>query len=179
MGSLIKKEKKKKKTNIGKHFLPIYYIYRNKDGARNALIATFSTFSTSSLFTIDPSTPPLPNCFALFFIKGHFFYRGEMGSASRRTLRLPRDSSLFLLSLTLAHDQFHQTFYPPLCNFEIGFGFVLVISSISWVHLQPCAYSLLNRFTHPVDDSAFGFLSLFLSFFLCFYLRFYPPLITV
>lgn len=165
MGSLIKEKKKRISENTFSQFI---IFIETKMAA---------TFPKSSLFTIDPSSSQIVSLYSS--LRGIFFYRGEMGSASRRTLRLPRDSSLPPISLILAHDQF-QTFHPPLCNFEIGFGFALVISSISWVHLQPCAYSLLNRFAHPVDDSAFATSILSFSlFFLCFYLPTITPLITV
>lgn len=107
----------------------------------------------SHAFRIDP------NCFALFFIRGYFFSIEAKWarSASRRTLRLPRDSFLSLYTpLYTRSRSIPETFHPPpLSNFEIGrIRLARYILDIARVHSQPCAYSLLNRFAHPVDDFA-------------------------
>lgn len=89
MGSLIKEKKKRISENTFSQFI---IFIETKMAA---------TFPKSSLFTIDPSSSQIVSLYSS--LRGIFFYRGEMGSASRRTLRLPRDS-LSPISLILAHD---------------------------------------------------------------------------
>lgn len=84
MGSLIKEKKKRISENTFSQFI---IFIETKMAA---------TFPKSSLFTIDPSSSQIVSLYSS--LRGIFFYRGEMGSASRRTLRLPRDSSLSLPS---------------------------------------------------------------------------------
>lgn len=131
------------------------------------MYATYRSCFTSNIFIVSrgPSncSSASSNCFALFFIKRHFFsfffsfywrMRGHetKWARSRRTLRFPRDS--FLSRFYSTHSRSIPDFasYPRVTS---NWPDSCSLYPMSWVHLHHRRRAY-NRFTHPVDDFAFG-----------------------